>query len=73
MASFSSPNPTTETALHKTIIAAMIGLLAPLTPSEGFAEEKFRRLNGAQIQASFAGMELTDEIHWREVYERSGR
>jgi hypothetical protein len=26
----------------------------------------------AQIQSAFAGMELTDEVHWREVYDRNG-
>jgi hypothetical protein len=36
------------------------------------AEQKFQRLPGAQIQAKFAGMELTDEAHWGEVFERNG-
>ena len=30
------------------------------------------KLTGAQIQAKFAGMELTDEAHWGEVFERNG-
>jgi len=36
------------------------------------AEQKFRRLTGAQIQAKFGGMELTDEAHWGQVFERNG-
>ena len=24
------------------------------------------------IRAKFSGMQLTDEVHWREVYERDG-
>lgn len=36
------------------------------------AEQKFQRLTGAQIQAKFAGMELTDESHWGEVFKRNG-
>src|SRR6266568_649005 len=36
------------------------------------AEQKFQKLTGAQIQAKFAGMELTDEAHWGEVFERNG-
>src|SRR5262249_59010456 len=36
------------------------------------AEQKIQRLTGAQIQAKFAGMELTDEAHWGEVLERNG-
>src|SRR6266516_8200194 len=36
------------------------------------AEEKLQRLTGQQIRAKFAGMELTDEAHWGEVFERNG-
>ena len=36
------------------------------------ADNKSEKLTGAQIRASFAGMQLTDEVHWREVYERDG-
>jgi hypothetical protein len=55
------------------IAAATGGLLgAVLFDRSLAAEEKFRRLSGAQIQSAFAGMELTDEVHWREVYDRNG-
>ena len=36
------------------------------------AAEKSKRLSGTQIRAKFAGMQLTDEVHWRDVYERDG-
>jgi hypothetical protein len=36
------------------------------------AAEKFKKLSGVQIRARFAGMEVTDEVHWRDVYERDG-
>ena len=36
------------------------------------AEDKFQKLTGAQIRAKFAGMELTDEVHWSDLYERNG-
>jgi hypothetical protein len=36
------------------------------------AEDKFQKLTGAQIQAKFAGMEMTDEVHWGDVYQRNG-
>ena len=36
------------------------------------AEEKLQKLSAGQIRARIAGMELTDEVHWRELYERSG-
>jgi hypothetical protein len=40
--------------------------------THALAEQNFRKLTGAQIQARFAGMELTDESHWGEVFERNG-
>jgi hypothetical protein len=36
------------------------------------AEDKFLKLTGAQIQARFPGMEMTDEVHWGDVYRRNG-
>ncbi len=36
------------------------------------AEEKLQKLSAGQIRAKIAGMELTDEVHWREVYGRGG-
>jgi len=37
------------------------------------AAENFKKLSGAQIRAKFTGMQLTDEVHWRFVYDRDGR
>jgi hypothetical protein len=31
-----------------------------------------QKLSGKQIRAKFAGMQLTDEVHWRYVYDRDG-
>jgi hypothetical protein len=36
------------------------------------AAENLRKLSGSQIRAKFAGMQLTDEVHYRLVYERDG-
>jgi hypothetical protein len=36
------------------------------------AAENFKKLSGAQIRAKFTGMQLTDDVHWRDVYERDG-
>jgi hypothetical protein len=49
---------------------ALLGVFA-LQPSAA-AEQKFQKLTGAQIQAKFPGMELTDEAHWGEIFERNG-
>ena len=37
------------------------------------AQEKLVKLKGPQIRAAIAGMQITDEVHWRDVYERSGK
>ena len=40
--------------------------------SDAVAVEQFRKISGPQIRAKFSGMEMTDEVHWREAYERDG-
>jgi len=40
--------------------------------SNAVAEEKFQKLTGGQIRAKLAGMELTDNVHWRDLYQRNG-
>ena len=48
-------------------------LLAAATFGSGVAaEEKFHKLTGAQIRAKIAGMEVTDNVYWRDLYERNG-
>jgi hypothetical protein len=36
------------------------------------AAENSRTLSGSQIRTKFAGMQLTDEVHFRDVYDRDG-
>jgi len=36
------------------------------------AAEKFQKLSGAQIRARLAGMEITDETHWADVFAADG-
>src|SRR5215471_21588666 len=36
------------------------------------AVEQFKKISGSQIRAKFAGMEMTDEVHWRDAYQRDG-
>jgi hypothetical protein len=38
----------------------------------GAAAEKFQKLSGSQIRAKLAGMEITDEVHWADVYGADG-
>ena len=34
--------------------------------------ENFRRIAGTQIQARFSGMELSDDVHWRDSFGQDG-
>ena len=51
-------------------IAAMVGVLTFGLPVE--AGEKFQKLSGPQIRAKLAGMEITDEAHWADVFAANG-
>src|ERR1700730_4374559 len=62
-----------ESEMKKQAIAAMIVIVgANAFASSGAATDKFLRLSGSQIRAKFAGMQMTDEVHWRDVYQRDG-
>src|SRR5262245_40401807 len=54
-------------ALLATAALCAIAVEAPSEPAE-----KFQRLTGAQIQARLAGMEITDETHWADVFAPNG-
>jgi hypothetical protein len=40
--------------------------------SQAESAEKFQKLTGAQIEARLAGMEITDEVHWADVFAGNG-
>jgi hypothetical protein len=61
-------NPT-KRWLRVTALACLA--VATLGPSAA-AAEKFQKLTGGQIRAKLAGMELTDNVHWRDFYQRNG-
>jgi hypothetical protein len=54
------------------IAAVATGLCALALGTRAEAAEKFQKLSGSQIQAKVAGMEITDEVHWGDVFERNG-
>ena len=66
--------PTMRTIIKKHVTAAMIATFGVVVfESSAAAEQKLQKLTGAQIRAKLAGMELTDEAHWGEVFERNGK
>jgi hypothetical protein len=54
-----------------TILAAL-AMASISVEADAVAAEDFQKLSGAQIRAKFTGMQLTDEVHWRYVYDRDG-
>src|SRR5882757_3632845 len=52
------------------LAAAVLCAFAVGTRAE--SAEKFQKLTGAQIQAKVAGMEITDETHWADVFAGNG-
>jgi len=50
-------------------VAAVASISIEVSP---IAAENSQKLSGNQIRAKFAGMQLTDEVHFRDVYERDG-
>jgi hypothetical protein len=59
--------------MKKRTSLATIAILAVAAFAMGAtAEEKFQKLTGPQIRAKVAGMEISDDVHWREVYDRGG-
>ncbi|WFU74797.1 hypothetical protein [Bradyrhizobium sp. CB2312] len=49
-----------------------LAVLAGGLTSDRVAAADARKLSGLQIKARLAGMQLTDEVHYRFVYERDG-
>ena len=59
--------------MKRLIVALATGIGGLVALDTGFvAAESVRKLSGAQIRAKFVGMQLTDEVHYRLVYERDG-
>lgn len=50
-----------------TLVIATLVSIPPVLAVDGF-----RKLSGAQIAATLSGMQFTDEVHWRQVYEKDG-
>ena len=54
-----------------TVVAIGLVLLSAFDAGAAAAEKR-TKLSGVQIRAKFSGRQLTDEVHWRDVYERDG-
>src|ERR1700681_1755345 len=61
-----------EICMKQRIIIALVLVGVVAVGPSALAEEKFQKLTGSQIQAKFTGMELTDEVHWDDLYQQNG-
>jgi hypothetical protein len=53
-------------------LLASAALCVVAVAAQAESAEKFQRLTGAQIQARLAGMEITDETHWADLFATNG-
>jgi hypothetical protein len=59
--------------MKKLVIILTAATLGPVPFETGAAgAENLQKLSGTQFRAKFVGMQLTDEVHWRYVYDRDG-
>ena len=58
--------------MSKQLCTGLALLAVAICGSNVAAEGKFQRLNAGQIRAKLAGMELTDNVHWRDLYQGNG-
>jgi len=64
---------TRENSTKRRLCATALACLAvAMLGANAAAEEKFRKLTAGQIRAKLTGMELTDNVHWRDLYQRNG-
>jgi hypothetical protein len=52
------------------VLTAALGFVALWT--NGNAAEKFQKLSGPQIRVKFSGMEMTDNVHFADVFGANG-
>lgn len=54
------------------LVAVLVAFIGGLVASDAglAAAQGLRKVTGAQIRARFIGMQLTDEVHYRFVFER---
>ena len=64
---------TREKSTKRRLLVTALACLAVATlGANAAAEEKLQKLTGGQIRAKLTGMELTDNVHWRDSYQRNG-
>jgi hypothetical protein len=60
-----------ERPMNSRIVVALM-LASFGAGGSGEAAEKFQKLSGLQIRAKFAGMEMTDSVHFADMFAAGG-
>src|SRR5215217_9149158 len=60
------------TSRSRAVSAVLVGLALAGSVLTAAAAEKFRHLTGAQIRDRLVGMDLGDDVHWRDTFRRDG-
>jgi hypothetical protein len=63
---------TVKRILGRMLASLLILGAAALTTSNTVAADRFQKLTGSQIRAKFFGMEMTDNVHWADVFGPNG-
>lgn len=59
--------------LFRTLLSGLAAIvMATCVAMPVRAADTFRKLKDAEIRAKLSGMEITDEVHWAELYHRDG-
>jgi len=67
--------PVTRTGtrmIRTTVLAVSASLALGASGPNGNAAEKFQKLTGTQIRAKLTGMEMTDNVHFADVFGANG-
>jgi hypothetical protein len=62
---------TRKNSTKRRLRVTALACLAVATLEADAAERKIQKLTGGQIRAKLAGMEVTDNVHWRDFYQRN--
>ena len=49
------------------LVAVLVGII---TAPSAHAADTFRKLSTAEIKSKIAGMEITDEVHWADLFQK---
>ena len=65
--------PRSRTTMRRLVTILVTATLGSISVEAGtIAAEASRKLSGSQIRAKVTNMQVTDEVHFRDVYDRDG-